>query len=149
MQSITKRTAGVVLALSLFIALACALSLSSSPQSPVAAFAAPTAAAAPVPNHVDISFRNGRNQEIGEGRPFPLDRVARGEQYTVIIRAQQYPICVQLRAANGYFRQWVSHGEFRHTDRVPTNPSFDNATFTVLTLDGHRLAQRRLPIGRK
>lgn len=149
MQNITKKIVNVVLALSLFVAFACALSLSSSPQSPVTALVAPSAAAAPVVNHVDISFRNGRGQEIGEGRPFPLDRVSRGEQYTVIIRAQQYPICVQLRADNGYFRQWISHGEFRHTDRVSTNPSFDNATYTVLTLDGHRLAQRRLPIGRK
>jgi hypothetical protein len=147
MQSITKKFVNIALALSLLAAFVCALSLSSS--SPVTVFVAPKASAAAAVNAVDISFCNERGQQIGEGRPFPLDRVARGEYYTVIVRAQQYPICIQQRAANGYFRQWVSHGEFRHTERVSTNPSFDNVTFTVLTLDGRRLAQRRLPIGRK
>ncbi|MDX2032772.1 MAG: hypothetical protein SF339_18995 [Blastocatellia bacterium] len=152
MQGTTRKIVNIVFALSLFAAFVCALSLSSSNSSSlrgVTAFIAPPASAAVVANRVDISFRNGRGQEIGEGRPFPLDRVARGEQFTVHIRAQSYPICIQVRAANGFRREVIAHGEFRFTDRVPTNPSFDDVTITVLTLEGHRLAQRRLPIGRK
>jgi len=44
---------------------------------------------------------------------------------------------IQMRAANEHRRDWVSHGEFRLSERVSENPSFDNVTFTVLTLDGH------------
>lgn len=148
-MSFTKRIATFATALSLFAALVATLSLLPSKKSAAATFVAPAAEAAPAANRVDISFRNERGQEIGEGRPFPLDRVSRGEQYTVIVRAQQYPICIQLRAANGYQRQWTAQKEFRLTDRVPTNPSFDNAIFTVLDLNGHKLEQRRLPIGKK
>lgn len=152
MQGTAKKIVNIVLALSLFAAFVCALSLSSSHQSSLASVAgivAPEATAAPVANRVDISFRNSRGQEIGEGRPFPLDRVARGEQFSVQIRAQRYPICIQVRAANGFRREVIAHGEFRVSDRVPTNPSFDDVTVTVLSLEGHRLAHRRLPIGRK
>lgn len=140
------------LALSLFVAIAAAINLNPAASSTAQAFRAPAVEAAPVPaaNSADISFRNARGQEIGEGRPFPLDRVTRGEQFTVIVRAQQYPVKIRVRAANGFQREVLAHSEFRFQDQVPTNPSFDNVTVSVLNpQNGHTLEQRRLPIGRK
>ncbi len=146
MQTATRKFVTLAMTLSLFAAFVCALSFYATPASKTASLLSPTASAAPVTNQVDIIFRNGSGQTIGGGS---VDRVARGEQVTVIVRAQQYPICVQVRAANGFQRQVIAHSEFRFTDRVPTNPSFDDIVVTALTLEGHRLAQRRLPIGRR
>ncbi len=146
MQTATKKFVTLFMSLSLFAAFVCALSLISASTSKTAALLSPTASAAPVTNQADIIFRTASGQTIGGGS---VDRVARGEQFTVIVRAHQYPICVQVRAANGFQRQIIAHSEFRFTDRVPTNPSFDDVIVTALSLDGHRLAQRRLPIGRR
>lgn len=147
-----KPTLKFVLMLSVLAALVGVLSLVST-QSPTGApslVPAVDAAPAPVVNNVDISFRNARGQEIGEGRPFPLDRVSRGEQFTSIVRAQQYPIKIRVRAANGFQREVTVHSEARFQDRVPTDPSFDNITVTVFAPStNHQLAQRRLPIGSK
>ena len=144
MQTTMQKTLKVVLALSLMAALAGALSLFTHSPSMTAA------AAAPVANSAQITFKNSRNQEIGEGRAFPLDRVARGERYALIVDARNYPVKIQVRAANGYRKDYTATSWFCVYDTVSTNPSFDNVIVTVIdAANGHQLASRRLPIGSK
>lgn len=150
MQTITKKIVNIAMALSLLAVLACALSVSRSSPSSVAGFVAPVASAAPAANRVDIDFFNGRGQEIGEGRPFPLDRVSRGEAFTVTVQAHQYPVRIQVQADNMFMQRVTANGPFRFSNRVPTDPSFDNVYVSVYSSDGKQLlAKRRLPIGTK
>lgn len=98
---------------------------------------------------VEIKFFNGKNQEIGSWRPFPLDRVARGEQFTVRVTSTIYPITIQAVADNQKLNviQTVHH-PFEFKNIVPTDPNFDNVTVKVF-YKGPKVAERRLPIGRK
>ncbi|MEY4166238.1 MAG: hypothetical protein ACOYLF_13415 [Blastocatellia bacterium] len=107
--------------------------------------------AAPVTVATDatIKFFNGNNQEIGSWRPFPLDRVARGERFTVKVTANRYPVMIRVKADNGFRREVWAHESFTFSDRVPNDTSFDNATVTVFNHHGYRIEERRLPIGRK
>lgn len=147
MQTTMQKTLKVVLALSLMAAFVGALNLFTHSQSSMAMAAA---AAAPAANSAQITFKNSRNQEIGEGRPFPLDRVTRGERYALIVDARNYPVKIQVRAANGYHKDYTARGWFCEYDTVSTNPSFDNVIVTVIDpANGHQLASRRLPIGTK
>lgn len=152
MKSATQKTLKLALALSLLTAFVCALSLFAAPHSATATLLSPTAEAAPAPvaNSARITFKNSRGQEIGEGRPFPLDRVSRGERYAVIVDARSYPVRIVMRAANGYRREDIAYGWYCRYDTVSTNPSFDNVWVTVTdAANGHQLDSRRLPIGSK
>ncbi len=149
MQMITKRFAVMTLSLTLFAAFICGLSFFAAKGNGAAELLSPAAAAAQATNRATISFFNGRGQEIGEGRPFPLDRVERGERFTATVSAERYPITIRVRAANGFQREVTSHTPTRFSDVVPTNPSFDNITVTVFGPNHHQIGERRLPIGRK
>lgn len=98
---------------------------------------------------VAIKFYNGKNQEIGSWRPFPLDRVARGEKFRVTVTSTIYPITIKAVADNRRLNVTrVAHEAFEFKDIVPTDPYFDNVTVTVSYKNG-KVAERRLPIGRK
>jgi hypothetical protein len=98
----------------------------------------------------DIRFYNGAGQEVNSAKPFPQDRVSRGENYTVTVSSPGYPILIRLRADNGYVREWKVSGKFVERLIVPRDPSFDNAVFSVFNpTNWYCLNQRRLPIGRK
>ncbi len=152
MNTAIRKSLQLALAGSLMVAFACALSLLSASHSATASRLAPAVEAAPAPafNSARIIFKNSRGQEIGEGRPFPLDRVSRGERYAWIVEGPTAPVRIQQRAANGYRRDYNASGYICIWDTVSTNPSFDNVTFTVTDVaTGHQLASRRLPIGTK
>lgn len=148
MKSATQKTLKFALALSLFAAFVGALSLCTTQNTGGSWLSA--AEAAPAANSARITFKNSRGQEIGEGRPFPLDRVSRGERYALIVDARSYPLRIEVRAANGYRKNYTATGSFCVYDTVSTNPSFDNVWVTVFdSKTGHQLDKRRLPIGSK
>lgn len=151
MKTATQKTLRFALAFFLLAAFVCALSLFSAPQSTTATLLTTVAAApAPAANSARITFKNSRGQEIGDGRPFPLDRVSRGERYALIVDARSYPVRIQVRAANGYRKDYTASGWFCVYDTVSTSPSFDNVVVTVIDpANGHQLDSRRLPIGSK
>ena len=151
MKSVVRKTLKFVSALSLFATFVGALSLFGSQSATGGGWlSAPAAEAAPAANSARITFKNSRGQEIGEGRPFPLDRVERGERYALIVEARNYPVRIEVRAANGYRRNYTARSWFCVYDTVSRNPSFDNVWVTVFdSATGHELDKRRLPIGSK
>lgn len=152
MKSVTQKTLKFVLALSLLAAFAGALSLFTSNHSGEGGWlSASKVEAAPVVSSARITFKNSKGQVIGEGRPFPLDRVSRGERYSRIVEGNYSSVRVEVRAANGYRKVYTAkNGYSCEVDTVSTNPSFDNVWVTVFDAStGHQLDSRRLPIGSK
>lgn len=148
MNSATQTGLRIALVLSLFAAFVGVLGLSAQQANPD--WDTASAAPAPVANSARIVFKNSKGQEISEGRPFPLDRVARGERYALIVEARNYPVRIQVRADNGYRKEYTAQGWFCVYDTVSKNPSFDNVWVTVFdSATGHQLDRRRLPIGSK
>jgi hypothetical protein len=96
-----------------------------------------------------IQLFNGKGQEIGNGRPYPLDRVGRGEVVTIKVTSPQYPLEITIRADNGYVRKFNAPCAFVHQMRISNSPFFDNAMVTVKNLTTKRVVERRIPIGRK
>ena len=150
MKSATQKVLKLALALSLLAAFVGALGMFTTQSSGTGWFAEPTASAAPVANSAHITFKNSKGQEIGEGRPYPLDRVARGERYALIVDARNYPVRIEVRADNGYRKVYTANSWFCVYNTVSRNPSFDNVEVTVFdSATNHQLAKRRLPIGSK
>lgn len=151
MKSATQKTLKFVLALSLLAAFVGALSMFTTNQSTGASWLSATKVeAAPVVSSARIIFKNSKGQEIGEGRAFPLDRVARGERYATIVEGNFSSVSVQVRAANGYRKNYTARNNYSCVfDTVSKNPSFDDVWVTVLDSSGRELARRRLPIGSK
>jgi hypothetical protein len=96
-----------------------------------------------------IKLFNEKGQEIGNGRPYPLDRVGRGEVVTIQVTSPQYPLEITIRADNGYVRKFNAPCAFLHRMTISNSPSFDNATVIVKNLKANCVVQRRIPIGRK
>ncbi len=149
MKSATQTTLKFVLAFSLFAAFVGALSMFTSNHS--GWLSATKVEAAPVVSSARITFKNSKGQVIGEGRPFPLDRVSRGERYSRIVEGNYSSVRVEVRAANGYRKVYTARNGYScEVDTVSTNPSFDNVWVTVFdSATGHQLDSRRLPIGSK
>lgn len=123
------------------------LCLSSS--SDLSKFYKAEAGALTAATQAQIKFYNGNNIEIGSWRGFPLDRVERGENFRVSVSANYYPIRILVQADNGFRQDVTSRTAFEFSNRVPKDPSFDNVTVYVYNHYGHKIAERRLPIGRK
>ncbi|HMV48983.1 MAG TPA: hypothetical protein PLQ88_10790 [Blastocatellia bacterium] len=150
MKSATQKTLKFALALFVFAAFVGALSLFTTKSGGAGWLSAPAVEAAPVANSARIIFKNSKGQEIREGRPFPLDRVERGERYALIVEARNYPVRIEVRAANGYYKAYTASSWFCVYDTVSRNPSFDNVWVTVFdSATGHQLDRQRLPIGTK
>lgn len=96
-----------------------------------------------------IKLFNGKGQEIGNGRPYPLDRVGRGEVVTIEVTSPQYPLEITIHADNGYVRKFTAPCLFLHRMTISNSPFFDNATVTVKNLTTKRIVERRIPIGHK
>jgi hypothetical protein len=97
-----------------------------------------------------IKFFNENNQEIGNWRPFPLDRVERGEEFTVTVSANSYPIKIVVRADNKFTKtERDVMKTFKLTKFVPLDPFFDNVIVSVYNEKGQLIEERRFPIGRK
>ncbi len=108
------------------------------------------AAGSSLATRATIKFFNENKQEIGSWRPFPLDRVARGEEFTVTVSADNYPIDIVVRADNK-FKQTEKNvtKTFRVSKVVPLDPFFDNVIVSVYNQKGQLIETRRFPIGRK
>ena len=149
MQTVTRKLATFALTLTLCAAFVCALSLFAADFTDATSWMAPTASAA-IQAPANVVFRNAQNRVIGEGRPYPYDRIARGEWYCATITAPRYPARVRIRTAVGVIQQFTINGQYYHVDTVPTNPSHDDMRFAVIDpTNGHTYIECRLPIGRR